>query len=84
MDAQVVHVDLEPLFRDHVCKDMIHKCLEGQWSIAETKEHDCGFIEAKWSNERSLPLILFANVNVVITPSYIKFGEEGGILHVID
>ena len=63
---------------------MVHECLEGQWSIAKTKKHDCGFIEAEGSNERSLPLILFANANVVITPLYIEFGDEGGVLHDID
>ena len=63
---------------------MVHECLECRRSIAETEKHDCGFIEAEGSNERSLPLIFFVNVNVVISPLYIKFGEEGGILHVID
>ena len=63
---------------------MVHECLEHWRSIAETKKHDCGFIEAKGSNECGLPLIFFMNVNIVISPSEIKFGEEGGVFHVID
>ena len=63
---------------------MVHEGLEGWWGIAETEKHDCRFIEAKGSNEHSLPLIFLSNVNVVITPSYIKIGKEGGILHVIN
>ena len=63
---------------------MVHECLERWRSIAETKKHDCGFIEVEGSNECSLPLIFFMNANVVISPSDIEFGEEGGILHVIN
>ena len=84
MDTQVVHVDLEPFFRYHVCKDMIHERLEGGWGIAKPEKHDCGFIEAKGSDECSLPLIFPTDVNVAVTPSYIEFGEEGRLLHVID
>ena len=36
VNAKVVHIDLQPAFG----KDVIHKCLKGGWSIAETKEHD--------------------------------------------
>ena len=33
VDTQVIHVDFKPLFRDHVCKDVIHECLEGWWGV---------------------------------------------------
>ena len=83
MDNQVVHVDLKPFFRDHICEDMIHECLESWWGIAEAKKHDGGLIEAKGGDKRCFPLI-FSNVNVIITPSHIKFGKKDGVLHVID
>ena len=63
---------------------MVHECLECQRSIAETEKHNCGFIKAEGSNECGLPLIFFANENIVISPSDIEFGEEGGVFHVID
>ena len=63
---------------------MVHECLEHRWSIAEAKKHDCGFIEAKGSNECGLPLIFIMNANIIISPSDIEFGEEGGVFHVID
>ena len=63
---------------------MVHECLECRRSIAETEKHDCGFIEAEGSNECGLPLIFFVNVNIIISPSDIKFGEEGGVFHVIN
>ena len=57
MNTEIIHVDLKPFLSDHVSKDMVHEGLECWRSIAKTKKHDCGFIEAKESNERSLPLI---------------------------
>ena len=63
---------------------MIHEGLECQRSIAETEKHDCGFIETEGSNECGLSLIFFMDVNIVISPSDIEFGEESGIFHVIN
>ena len=40
MNAKVIHIDLQLAFNDHIGEDVIHKCLKGGWSIAETKEHD--------------------------------------------
>ena len=84
VDTEIVHVDLKPFLRDHVSKDMIHEGLECWRSIAETEKHDGGFIETKGSNECGLPLIFFVNVNIVISPSDVEFGEESGVFHVID
>ena len=53
-------------------------------ALQKPKKHDCRFIDAEGSDERSLPLIFLSNMNVVVTPSYIKLGEEGRVLHVID
>ena len=84
MFAKVIHVNFEPSFCDHVCEDMIHEGLNSWWSVAKTKEHDGGFIEAKGGDERCLPLILFFDANVVVTPTDIELGEQGRLLHVIN
>ena len=63
---------------------MVHKCLKSQWSITETKEHDHGFEEAEGSDECGLPLILFSNVDVIVSPPDIELGEKGGIFHVVN
>ena len=83
MDPQVVHIDLEPSLGDHVSKDMIHERLKSWRGIAEAKEQDSGFKEAKRSDECHLPLVFLLNVNVVIAPSNIKLGEQCGVLHII-
>ena len=63
---------------------MIHKRLESGWSIAESKKHNGGFKEPKRSDERSFPLVFFANANVVESPSDIKLGKDRGVLHIVD
>ena len=63
---------------------MIHECLKHGGSVAESEEHDSGFKESHGSNESSFPLIFPPDADVVIPPTNIKFGEQGGLLHVID
>ena len=43
-----------------------------------------GFKKAERGNECCLPLVSFSNVDVVISPSDVEFGEEGGVLHVVN
>ena len=40
VNVKVIHIDLQPAFGDHIGEDVIHKCLKGGWSVAETEEHD--------------------------------------------
>ena len=84
VDSHVIHVDLKPLLCKHIREDMVHESLEGGGSVAESKEHDGGFEESHGGNESSFPLIFLPDVNVVISPTNVKFGEQGGFLHVID
>ena len=84
VDAEIVHIDLKPSFSNHISKDVVHKHLECGWGIAEPEEHDCGFKESERSDEHSLPLVHFPNSDVVVPPTDVKFGEQGGIFHVID
>ena len=84
VDFHIVHVNFEPLLWEHVCKDVIHECLECGGSIAESEEHDGGFNESHGGDEGCFPLVLFSNANVVISPTNVEFGEQGGFVHVID
>ena len=76
MDAQIVHVDLEPLFSYHICEDVVHKCLESWWGVTESKKHDSRFEETEGSDECSLTLILFSNANVIVSPLDIEFDKR--------
>ena len=84
VDSHVIHVDLKPLLWKHICEDMVHESLEGGGSIAESKEHNGGFKESHGGDESSFPLIFLLDANVVISPTNVEFGEQGGFLHVVD
>ena len=71
----VVHVDNEPSFCDHVSKGQVYEGLEGWWQVALDKRHDQGFIETIGCDECGLPLISLLDVDVVIPPSNIHLGE---------
>ena len=75
MDPQVIHVDLEPSFGNHIGKNMVHECLKSGRGVAEPKEHYSGFVEAERGDECCFPLVFLLDANVVITPSNIKLGE---------
>ena len=40
-EKEVVHVDDEPSFNNHVSERVIHEPLEYSRRVAKTKEHDC-------------------------------------------
>ena len=75
MDTKVIHIDFKPTFSDHVCEDVVHKCLECGRGIAEPEEHDGGFKESERGDKRSLQLIHFLDSDVVIPPTDVKLGE---------
>ena len=84
MYPQVVHINLEPSFGDHVSENMIHECLKSRRGVAEPEEHYSGFKEAERSDEHCFPLVLLPDANVVITPTNIELGEQCRVLHIID
>ena len=84
VNPKVIHVDLKPLFSNHVSEDVIHKHLESGWGIAETKEHDCWLKKTKGGNKSGFSLVFLVDVDVVITPSDIELSEECGLLHVVN
>ena len=84
VDSHVIHVDLKPLLRKHICKDVVHESLEGGGGVTEPKEHDSGFKESHGGDESGFPLIFFLDANVVISPMNVEFGEQGGFFHVVD
>ena len=55
---------------------MIHYALEGHWGIALAKQHNHGFEESKRCLERSFPLIPISDVDIMVSPSNVKFSEE--------
>ena len=79
VDKEVVHVNDEPSFRDHVPERIGHESLKGGGRIGHAKEHDSGFEESSMSDEGGFPLIALLDSNVVISPSYVKLSEDLGV-----
>jgi hypothetical protein len=84
VNAKVIYVNFEPPFHDHVGKYAVHEGLKGGWTITESEEHHSGFKKAERCDECTLPLVVFLDSDIIISPSDVEFSEQGGILHVID
>ena len=78
-DKEVIHVDDKPSFHNHISKWVVHEMLEGGRGVGETKEHDSRFKEAFVGNKDSFPLVSILDIDIVVSPLYIEFGEDFGI-----
>ena len=75
VDKEVIHVNDEPSFGDHISEGVIHKMLEGGRGVGETEEHYGRFEESFMSDESSFPLMSIFDSDIVISPSDIELGE---------
>jgi len=83
-DKEIVHIDDEPSFSDHISEGVVHESLEGGGRVGEAKEHDGGLKEAFMGDEGSFPLVSVFDADVVVAPLNIEFGEDFGISEFID
>ena len=74
-DKEVVHVDDEPSFGNHVLEGVIHESLECHWGVGKSKEHYRWFKEAFVHDEGSFPLMAVLDANIVVSPADVKLGE---------
>jgi len=58
-------------------KDHVHHHLEGSGRVSQSEEHNRWFEEPFGSKECRLPFVAFFDTDVVVSPSYVEFGEEG-------
>jgi len=58
-------------------EDHVHHHLEGGGGIGQPKEHDCWFEESFWGKERRFPFVSLFDTDIVVSPTYIEFSEEG-------
>ena len=58
------------------------------WKVGEgvdhAEEHNSGFIESPVGNESSFPLVSVLDSDIVISPLYVKLGEDLGIFEFVD
>ena len=63
---------------------MVDHCLERGWGVCKSEVHDIRFKEAVFHFERCLVLISFFDMDIVVSPSDVEFGEDPGILYLGD
>ena len=64
--------------------DVVHERLESGGCIAEAEEHDGWFKYSQRGYEGGFPLVFLSEADVVVFPTYVKLGEDGGVFHVVD
>ena len=79
VDEEIIHIDNEPSFGDHITEGIVHEALEGSGGVGEAEEHDGGLEESLVSDEGRLPLMAVFNLYVVIPPPYVELGENRGV-----
>ena len=84
VDKEVVHVDDEPSFCNHIPEGVGHELLEGGERIGHAEEHDGGFIKSSVGDEGGFPLVAFLDSDIVISPSYIKLVEDLGVFKFVN
>ena len=77
VDGKIVHIDRHPSLGDFSAEDHIHHHLKGGRGIGQSKEHDCRFEEPFWGKERRFPFVSLFDTDIVVSPTYIEFSEEG-------
>ena len=76
VDADIVHINLQPFFHYHIGEDVVHKGLECRWCIAKPEEHHCWFKKSQGDDKGSFPLVFFMNVDVVIAHLMLNFVKK--------
>ena len=79
VDEEIIHVDYEPSFGNHVAEGVVHESLEGSGGVGEAEEHYGGFEESFVGDEGCLPLMTVFDSYIVILPPYVELGEDLGI-----
>ena len=72
---EVIHVDDEPSFSDHVTEGVIHEALECGGRVGETEEHGCGFEKTFVGDKGSFPLVTVFDLNIVVAPLDVELGK---------
>jgi len=83
-DEEVIHVDDEPSFCNHVPEGVVHESLKSGRGVGEAEEHNSGFKETFMGDEGSFPLVSIFDADIVVAPPNIELCEDFGIPEFID
>ena len=84
VNEEVVHVNDKPSFCDHIPERVRHESLKSGGGVGHAEEHNSGFVKSSVGNESGFPLVTVLDSNIVISPSYVKLGEDLGIFEFVN
>ena len=76
VDEEIIHVDNEPSFGNHIPEGVVHETLERGRGVGESKEHHRGFEEPSVGDEGGLPLVSVLDPYVIVPPSDVELGKD--------
>ena len=79
VDEEIIHIDDEPSFGDHVAEGVVHESLKGSGGIGEPEEHHGRFEESFVSDEGCFPLVTVLDSYIVVPPLNVELCEDLGI-----
>ena len=68
----------------HVRKDFVHHSLERGGGVAESEEHDSGFVGSSMTDECCFPFITFLDLHIVVPPPKVYLREVLRSLELVD
>ena len=76
IDKKIIHIDNKLSFCDPIMEGVVHELLEGGGGVGKTKEHYGWFKKSFVDDEGGFPLVSILDLDIVIFPANIKFGED--------
>lgn len=76
VDQDVIHIDGHLSSCNQICKDRVHKRLEGSGRIGEAEVHNTRLKQSSVHNEHCLLLVCFLNSDIIISPPDVKLRED--------
>ena len=82
-NEEVIHIDDEPSFSDHISEGVIYESLECGGRVTKAKEHDGGFEEPFVGDEGCLPLVTILDADIVVPLTNVEFGEVTNVFQLV-
>ena len=83
VDEEIIHVDNEPSFSNHVAEGVVHESLKGGGGVGKSEEHYGWFKEPLVGNEGGFPLVTILDPYVVVPPPNIELGKDLSVSQLI-
>ena len=76
VDKEIVHINDEPSFSNHIAEGVVHETLEGGGGVGESEEHYGWFEEPLMGNEGCFPLVTVLDPYVIVPPSDVELSKD--------